>query len=34
MFALDRLMVVMPLEHVTVLDESVFNDNKQDIKHL
>ena len=25
MFALDRLMVVMPLEHVTVLYESVFN---------
>ena len=25
MFSLDRLMVVMPLEHVTVLDESVFN---------
>ncbi len=25
MFALDRLMVVMPLEYVTVLDESVFN---------
>ena len=24
MFALDRLKVVMPLEHVTVLDESVF----------
>ena len=25
MFALDRLKVVMPLEHVTVLNESVFN---------
>ena len=24
MFALDRLKVVMPLEHVTVLNESVF----------
>lgn len=30
MFALDRLMVVMPLEHVIVLNESVFNTT---IKH-